>query len=152
MTQKAIPNHEFFMSRCIRLAKLAKQRGENPVGSLVVLNGRIIGEGIEANKSNNDITYHAEIIAIRMAIQCLSSEDLSTCVLYSTHEPCIMCAYVIRHCKLSTVVFGLKTGNKGGYSSKYALLLANDIKEWGNPPELVTGILEEESKKLIKKK
>ena len=80
------------MLKCIELANIAKQRGESPVGSVVVKDGEIIGEGIEGGKTNKDITYHAEIEAIRNATkllhhrifhsaQCIQLMNLVLCVL-----------------------------------------------------------------------
>jgi len=85
-----------FMKRCEALAAIAAERGESPVGSVVVLGGKIIGEGIEAGKSKQDVTFHAEVEAVRDAVR-KHGKDLSTATLYTTHEPCILCSYVIRH-------------------------------------------------------
>ena len=141
-------DHSFFMNKCIELALMAKERGDSPVGSVIVLQNRIIGEGIEGGRTFNDITFHAEIEAIRKAAQFLKSQDLSRAVLYTTHEPCIMCAYVIRHVRLACVVMGILVPETGGYSSAYPLLLDKTIQKWGNPPELITGILEKECRAL----
>ena len=77
--------HEFYMKSCIDLALQAKERGDAPVGSVVVQNGTIIAEGIEGGKTKKDITFHAEIEAIREANIILGNADLSDCILYSTH-------------------------------------------------------------------
>lgn len=140
--------HEFFMARCIELALIAKQRGDSAVGSVLVLEGKIITEGIEGGKTYQDITYHAEIEAIRHARLLLKTHNLSECTLYTTHEPCIMCSYAIRHSQIKTIVMALTTGDIGGMSSKYPLLLDTSIEKWGNPPTLITGILEDECRNL----
>jgi len=100
--------HYFYMKSCIDLALTAKARGDSPVGSVVVQDGIIIGEGIEGGKTKKDITFHAEIEAIREANLMTGNADLSDCILYTTHEPCIMCSYVIRHAEIQMVVFGGK--------------------------------------------
>jgi tRNA(adenine34) deaminase len=141
-------NHIFYMKRCIELATRAGDRGDSPVGSLIVLNDRVIGEGIEGGKTFNDITFHAEIEAIRQASRFLRTIDLSGCILYTTHEPCIMCSYVIRHSKINTVVLGVKTEDTGGLSSAYPLLTDVSIKKWGAPPGIIAGILEKECRDL----
>jgi tRNA(adenine34) deaminase len=141
-------DHEFYMHRCVALGILASHKGDSPVGALIVKDGHIIAEGIEANRTNMDITYHAEIEAIRHATHALKTQDLSDCILYTTHEPCIMCSYVIRHSKLKMVVIGTTTGETGGYSSQYPILKATDIKAWATPPEIVTGILEDHCRGL----
>jgi tRNA(adenine34) deaminase len=137
------------MNKCIALALKAKKRGDYPVGSVIVLGGRVIGEGIEGGKTFHDITFHAEIEAIREAVGFLAGQDLSSCILYTTHEPCIMCSYVIRHVRIKCVVIGIKVPETGGLSSAYPLLLDKTIKKWGNPPELITGVLEKECLDLI---
>lgn len=142
--------HEFYMNKCIELAMVAKQRGDNAVGSLIVRNGTIVGEGIEGNKTHNDITFLAEIEAVRNAIKLLNTQDLSYCIMYTTHEPCIMCSYLIRHSNIKKVVTGLSTGEVGGFSSHYPLLLDNTIARWGSPPILIKGILENRCLGLIR--
>lgn len=141
-------NHEFYMAECIVLAKIAKARGDSPVGSSIVRNEKIIGEGIEGGKTHQDIIFHAEIEAIRDAVKYTGTPDLSDCILYTTHEPCIMCSYVIRHHKIGLVVVGITTGEIGGYSSKYPLLLDKEIKKWSSPPEIIVGIMEKECREL----
>jgi len=148
MKIKDMTAHEFYMKKCIALALIAKERGDSPVGSLVVQNGEIIGEGIEGGKAHKDITFHAEIEAIRHATKLLQTDNLSNCILYTTHEPCIMCSYVIRHYKISCIIVGIATGELGGYSSKHPLLKDRTIKKWGDPPTIITGILEKECQEL----
>lgn len=140
--------HEFYMTRCIALAKIAKARGDSPVGSLIVRNGEIIGEGVEGGKTQRDITYHSEIEAIRQANKTYNTTDLSGCDLYTTHEPCIMCSYVIRHHKISNVIIGQSSGEIGGYSSIYPVLSDTTIKKWDAPPQVIIGILEKECRAL----
>jgi tRNA(adenine34) deaminase len=143
-------DHEFYMHRCVALGIQAGHRGDSPVGSVIVKDGHVIAEGMEANHSQMDITYHAEIEAIRHATHALKSQDLSDCTLYTTHEPCIMCSYVIRHAKIKTVVMGITTGEIGGFSSQYAILKDTSIKIWGAPPTVITGILEDNCRGLHK--
>jgi tRNA(adenine34) deaminase len=138
--------HEFYMKFCIDLALTAKARGDSPVGSVVVQDGAIIAEGIEGGKTKKDITFHAEIEAIREANMMKGDTDLSDCILYTTHEPCIMCSYVIRHAKIQMVVFGISMVETGGVHSFYPLLTDTKIKKWGKPPRVVKGIMEREIK------
>ena len=94
------------MEQCIALGKEAMLNGNPPVGSIIVKDDTIIGIGIEAGKSSKDITKHAEIEAVNDAVQNKQLKNLKGCKLYSTHEPCIMCSYVIRHYKVETIIFG----------------------------------------------
>lgn len=141
-------SHESFMRICIELALIAKSRGDSPVGSILVKSGRIIAKGIEGGKTHQDITFHAEIEVIRQATKFLNDQDLSQCILYTTHEPCIMCSYVIRHTKINTVVMGILTGDLGGFSSKFPLLTDHTIPKWVDPPRIIRGIMEKECKDL----
>lgn len=126
-------NDYLFMQRCEALAALAAQRQESPVGSVVVLEDQIIGEGIEAGKAKQDITCHAEVEAIRAAVQ-KHGKDLSAATLYTTHEPCILCSYVIRHHRIGRVVIQRAVAHIGGATSAYPILTAKDIPIWGEPP------------------
>lgn len=144
MDSKILKQHESYISICIDLAKIAGERGDSPVGSIVVQNGVIIGEGIEGGKTHQDITFHAEIEAIRKATKHLGKQDLSGCTLYTTHEPCIMCSYMIRHTKIALVVSGITTGETGGFSSKFPILSDPGIQKWASPPAIINGVLERE--------
>ncbi|NAS32017.1 nucleoside deaminase [Flavobacteriaceae bacterium R38] len=132
------------MNKCIELARIAKERGDSPVGSILVKNNTIVGEGIEGGKTFKDITYHSEIEAIRDATKSLNTSDLSDCILFSTHEPCIMCSYAIRHHKINTIVFAIPVNDVGGYSSKFKVLEDLSVKKWGSTPKIIKGILEKE--------
>ncbi len=126
-------NDQFFIKRCEDLAAIASERQESPVGSVIVLEGQIIGEGVEAGKARQDITCHAEVEAIRAAVQ-KHGKDLSATTLYTTHEPCILCSYVIRHHRIGRVVIQQAVAYIGGVTSAYPILTAKDIPIWGEPP------------------
>jgi tRNA(adenine34) deaminase len=149
MNKIAERSHEFYMKFAIDLALTAKTRGDAPVGSVIVQDGAIIAEGIEGGKTKKDITFHAEIEAIREANIITGKTDLSDCILYTTHEPCIMCSYVIRNAKIQTVVFGISVVETGGAHSFYPILTDTKIKIWGKPPRIVKGIMEREIKNMI---
>ena len=100
-------NYNKYMLECIELAKQALEKGNPPVGSLLVFNDKIIGRGIESGKSTGDITQHAEILAVKDALEKGYRDTLNQSILISTHEPCIMCSYLIRHHKIAKIVFGV---------------------------------------------
>lgn len=141
-------NHKHFMQHCIQLGKEAMSEGNPPVGSVLVKDGTIVGRGIEAGKSRGDITYHAEIEAIRNAIKKLNRKDLSDCSIYTTHEPCIMCSYVIRHHAIKEVIIGASVRAVGGVTSNYPILTAKDIEIWNNPPIITENVCSDECKML----
>lgn len=138
------------MKYCLDLGKQALDKGNPPVGAIIVDGGEIIGEGIESGKSTEDITNHAEILAIRDAIAKGNLERLSQSTLYSTHEPCIMCSYLIRHHKIPTIVYSTDVEYIGGYSSSFSLLKAETVPKWGSAPEVIRGLLEKDSILLTK--
>lgn len=140
--------YEALMHACIRLAHIAKERGDSPVGAVIVRDGEVVAQGIEAGKTEQDITQHAEILAINNARRALGTADLSDCVLVTTHEPCIMCSYAIRHHRIPMVVFGLAVGEVGGYSSQLPVLKDSSVERWGEPPTVITGVLEAECREL----
>lgn len=133
-----------FMRLAIRLACLARERGDSPVGSLVIQDGRIVGEGIEAVKAERDLAAHAEIRAIQDACRRLNTLHLNGCTLFTTVEPCLMCSFVIRSARIPRVVIGRLVPHIGGFSSKYPILTDPAIPGWSPPPLVVTGLLEEE--------
>ena len=136
------------MKKCIALGREAMLNGNPPVGAILVKNDSIIGIGREAGKSSRDITKHAEIEAIRDAIE--NEQSLYDTVLYTTHEPCIMCSYVIRHHQIKTIVFGAKSKYVGGITSEFKILETKSIPGWKETPELITGVLEDECYALSK--
>jgi tRNA(adenine34) deaminase len=141
-------DHESFMRRCIELARIAAKQGDAPCGSVVVQNGIIIGEGVESGRLRGDVTFHAEIEAVRRAREASGTGDLSDCALYTTHEPCLMCAYVIRAARIATVVYGVGVGELGSVHSQFPVLRTEEIIAWGAPPVIYSGILEEECRSL----
>ena len=148
MTTQEKTKYEEYMRKCIYLAEIAKDRGDSPVGSILVQDGKIISEGIEGGKTHKDITFHAEIEVIRNATLALGKTNLSDCIMVTTHEPCIMCSYLIRHHKIKLIIVGVTTGEIGGYSSSFPLLLDKTINQWTDPPEIINGILERECSRL----
>lgn len=128
----------FYMNRCLELGEAAGKKGNPAVGSLIVKNGEIIAEAEEAGKSKNDITCHAEIEALRAAVKRLGTADLSGCILYTTHEPCVMCSYAIRFYKIEKVVYRVRVDYFGGISSSMPVLSSTEVpSNWSSPPEIV---------------
>ena len=108
---------EAFMRRALELAQRAQEGGEVPVGAVVVLEEKILGEGWNRPIAACDPTAHAEIQAMRAASSALSNYRLTGATLYVTLEPCVMCAGAIFHTRIGRVVFGAsdpKTGAAGG--------------------------------------
>lgn len=108
-----MPVNQSFMDIALEEAQLAADRGEVPVGAVIVKEGRIVSRGGNANRAQFDITAHAEISAIREASQKLASDRLPDCDLYVTLEPCTMCAAAISLARIRRLYFGAED-IKGG--------------------------------------
>lgn len=129
---------EFYIDRCKQLAEMAASKGNSAVGAVITNNNVIVSEAEEAAKSKNDVTCHAEMEAIRTAVKNLGTNNLSGCVLYSTHEPCILCAYAIRFHAITKVVYLNKVNYLGSVSSSMPLLSSTDVPtHWASPPVIV---------------
>jgi len=98
--------NEDFMRRALDLARRAQNEGEVPVGSVVVVNDEIVGQGWNRPISASDPTAHAEIQALRAAAQKLKNYRLTGATLYVTLEPCDMCIGAMFHARIARVVFG----------------------------------------------
>ncbi|WP_295121915.1 nucleoside deaminase [uncultured Chitinophaga sp.] len=135
--------YEHYMQQCIALAETALQHGDPPVGALIVFDGQVIGTGIESGKSTNDITNHAEILAIKDAIKNGHQEKLHLAQMFTTHEPCLMCSYVIRHHRIPDIIYGVPVAHVGGATSSFGILTTEDVPRWGKKPTITVGIFAE---------
>jgi len=126
-----------WMERCRELALEAKAAGNTGVGSLVAVAGRVIAEAGEECPAGPDPFAHAEILAVRTAIAELGRPLPSEATLYSTAEPCFLCSFAIREAGLRRVVIGTPTPGIGGATSRYPLLVVDDVERWGPAPEVV---------------
>ncbi|HET9130885.1 MAG TPA: nucleoside deaminase [Terriglobia bacterium] len=140
---------EKFMRRCLELAQAARVLGEAAVGSVVVDGETIIGEGMESTRTMLDHSAHAEVLAMQAASQTLQSLKLYRTTLYTTVEPCLLCSWVIRKAGIARVVFGTPAGVGGGFTSQYVVLKDAELNEWVSPPEVVSGVLQDECESLL---
>lgn len=106
-----------WMVEALALARVARARGEVPVGALVVKDGAIIGRGGNAPVAHSDPTAHAEIAALREAGRTLGNYRLPGCELFVTLEPCAMCAGAILHARIARVVYGARDPKTGACGS-----------------------------------
>jgi tRNA(adenine34) deaminase len=143
---------EIYMRRCLALGRAALAAGETPVGALILRGGAVLGEGHEETRALLDPSAHAEVQAIRAACRSLGSADLSGATLYTTVEPCVLCAYVVRRAGISRVVYGVPAGQAGGATSRYAILTDPALTGWPAPPEILPGILAEECRALLRER
>ena len=109
------------MRRALGLAQRAQEEGEVPVGAVVVLEGKILGEGWNRPIAASDPTAHAEIQAMRAASSALSNYRLTGATLYVTLEPCDMCIGAMFHARIARVVFGATDPKKLVLKNQVAL-------------------------------
>lgn len=102
-----------WMGVALEEALRARQEGEIPIGAVVVLGGRIIGRGHNATEALNDVTAHAEMLALTAAANSLGSKYLPQATLYVTVEPCIMCAGALGWSQIGRVVYGASDSKRG---------------------------------------
>ena len=132
---------EYFMREAIKESKKALDRGEIPVGAIIVAKNRIIARSHNQTEQLTDATAHAEMIAITSAANYIGSKYLSECTLYVTLEPCVMCAGALHWAQLQKLVYGASDIQRG-----YTLVASPLLHP---RTEVVRGILADESKMLI---
>lgn len=133
--------HERYMKIALSEAQKALQNDEVPIGAIIVCNDKIIGRGYNQTELLNDVTAHAEILAITSASNFLSSKYLKNCTIYVTIEPCIMCAGAIAWAQIQNIVFGAKDPKKG-----YSIF---STKIFNSKINIINGILENDCSNII---
>lgn len=129
-----------FMRKTLDVLKSCPKE-EVPVAAIVVLDGEVIGLGVNGRNTYNDPTAHAEVVAIREAAKKLGRWNLADCELYVTLEPCVMCAGAIVYSRIKRVVFGAYDLRFGACGT--ALNIAQNEK-LNHRAEVVGGVLEDE--------
>ncbi len=140
-------NDKYFMELALAEAERAAVEGEVPIGCIIVHEGMVIGKGHNRTESLNDPTAHAEILAITAASNHLESWRLENCSVYSTIEPCPMCAGALVLARVSRLVFGAKDPKFGGCMSLYNIV--QDIR-LNHQMEVIPGVLEDRAAGLMK--
>ncbi len=102
----ALFSNEYFMNEALKEARRAFEKDEVPVGAIIVSQNRIIARSHNMTEELNDVTAHAEMLAITSAENYLGSKYLDDCTLYVTLEPCVMCASASQWAKLGLLVYG----------------------------------------------
>ncbi|CAL4042692.1 tRNA-specific adenosine deaminase [Buchnera aphidicola (Tetraneura ulmi)] len=145
MIKNNIKVHKHWMKYAINLAKHSQRIGEVPIGSVLILNNKIIGEGFNSSILCNDPTAHAEIITLRKAARKIKNYRILNSILYVTLEPCLMCFGAILHSRVKTLVYGAKNNRRNEKENKFLYFLSK-FYNLG----LISGILEFECSNLIK--
>ena len=134
-----------FMDEALRLAAIAAEQGEVPVGAVVVRDGEIIARGYNRRETDKMATAHAEILAIEAACKALGGWRLPRCTLYVTMEPCPMCMGAIINSRLGKVIFGAKDAKAGACGS------VMDMRNYplNHKPLVEHGFMKEECAKVL---
>ena len=138
---------ERYLVLAIEEGRLAAEAGEVPVGAIVVFENGVVGRGRNAVLSSNDPTAHAEIVALRDAARQLNNYRLTGCVLYTTLEPCSMCAGAIIHTRIARLVYGAADPKAGAAGS--VLDVINHPK-LNHQLRLTGGVMAEECGELLR--
>jgi tRNA(adenine34) deaminase len=137
----SVYNDDYFMKEAWKEAMLAYEENEIPVGAVVVCNNKIIARAHNQTERLNDVTAHAEMIAITSAANHLGNKYLNECTLYVTLEPCVMCAGAMGWAQLKKIVYGTSDTKRGFSMIEHRLLHPKT--------EMASGLMKEECEKIL---
>ena len=137
-----IYDDNFFMNKALEEASIAYNKGEIPIGAVIVVDKQIIARAHNLTETLNDVTAHAEMQAITAAANYLGGKYLIGCTLYVTVEPCQMCAGALNWSQISKIIYGARDEKRGCINLKTKLHPKTKMKGW---------ILEEKSSEILKK-
>lgn len=134
--------HKIFMKMALLEAQKAADAGEIPVGAIIICKNKLIARAHNQTEMLNDVTAHAEILAITAAANNLGAKYLTDCTIYVTLEPCVMCAGALAWAQISNIVYGA-SDNQKGYSCFNEKIL--------NPKtNIIKGVMAKECSSIIK--
>lgn len=137
-----------FMEEALKEAKKAYEKGEIPVGAVIVKDGKIIARGYNKKEEKQDTTQHAEIIAIQKASKKLNSWRLIDCDMYVTLEPCAMCAGALIQSRIKKVYIGTMDPKTGACGSVFNML---EDYTFNHTVEIEKNILQQECESILKR-
>lgn len=133
---------QFYMEKALEQAFSAYEADEVPIGAVLVCGDRILGRGYNQTEHLNDVTSHAEMIALSAATEYLGSKYLPDCTLYVTVEPCVMCAGALKWAQIGRLVYGAADDKYGFMKFGREILHPKTKVEYG--------LLEEPCSQLMK--
>ncbi len=139
-------DYEYYMYKCIELAKKAMEYDEVPIGALIVNEGQIIGTGYNMRNTKKSVIYHAEMTAISEACNVTGDWRLEDATLFVTLEPCAMCAGAILQSRIKEVVFGVRNAKAGCCGSVMNIL---DNPGFNHQVLIVENVLKVQCSELI---
>jgi tRNA(adenine34) deaminase len=136
-----------FMQMALEEARAARDRGEVPVGCVIVRDGAVVARAGNRTLADRDPTAHAELLAIRAAAEALGTERLTDCDVYVTLEPCTMCAAAMSSARIRRLYFGAPDPKGGAVEHGVRFFAAPTCH---HRPEVYGGMAEEESAELLR--
>ena len=140
------PADETMMREALEEAKAAAADGEVPIGAVVVLNGTVISRGRNRSIRDCDPTAHAEIVALRRAAEAIGNYRLVGATVYTTVEPCAMCAGALVWARVARLVYGAPDPKAGAVHSLFAICTADTLN---HQVDVTAGLLEEDCRALM---
>ena len=134
---------EYFMHFALQQAEMAFDEGEVPVGALIVCEDQIIAKGYNQTQKLQDVTAHAEMLALTAASNKMGAKYLKNCTLYVTLEPCIMCAGAIFWSQIGRIVWGASDDKRGFQRVQSSILHPKT--------QITSGILKEDCEEILKR-
>jgi tRNA(adenine34) deaminase len=143
----AADNDQRFMRAALEEARAAAERGEVPVGAVVVINDEIVARAGNRTIADCDPTAHAEVIALREASKRIGNYRLAGAALYVTIEPCAMCAGAMIQARIARLVYGAPDPKGGAVQSCFAVL---DHPQLNHRVEVTAGVLADDAAAVLK--
>ena len=137
----SVYDDNYFMKEAYKQALYAKEEGEVPVGAVVVCDNRIISRSYNQTERLNDVTAHAEMLAMTSAFNTLGAKYLVNCSLYVTLEPCLMCAGASYWAQISKLIYGASDPNRGYARLGHTILHPKT--------HVINGVMEEACSRLL---
>jgi tRNA(adenine34) deaminase len=141
-----LQEHEQWMREALRAAREAETRDEVPIGCCVVTGGELVAIAGNRTRTDCDPTAHAEIIALREAAAKIGNYRLVDTVVYSTIEPCAMCAGALIQARVSLLVYGATDDKAGAVESHFQICSADQLN---HRVQVIKGVLEPECRELM---
>lgn len=136
------------MAQALLAARKAQQLGEVPVGTCIVVGDAVLAVAGNSTRTDNDPTAHAEMVALRAAAKEAGNYRLSDAVVYSTIEPCVMCAGALIQARVRRLVYGALDERTGAVESRFRVC---DTDFLNHRIEVTAGVLEEECRELMQR-
>jgi len=138
--------NEHWMRQALTAAREAQARGEVPIGTCIVTDEKLLSLSGNRTRTDCDPTAHAEIVALRDASQTAGNYRLTNAVVYSTIEPCAMCAGALIQARVKRLIYGASDERAGAVESRFRIC---DTDFLNHRIEIIAGVLEDECRALM---